>query len=747
MHGACGDSNYPSPGFPWIEFESHFIFGKLIQSADPMHPPPTGFPPPPPDDPMPSSHLQTVYPASSVSAPHPPSLPPPDPPPPRACGSKPKTTTRKTLTWGKRNHRSCALCSRSKIKCVVAPGASECRSCQDRGVACNVVVVAAAAAGGKRTREDDDGVGTGWEGMVSVFRTDVPAASMAVAGRNAAATAVPRLLTTYDDLAPLPDSDVRHFYFRASFQETHTMMGVLDRSTVLGLVGSTPTNGGVPVYPFLVLAVESLAATFCRRPDDAEALARRAGRDVTALMAEWEGVGHGGGDGMKIMVLQAVLFLGTYAMLAGKMGQGIVEVRWLATAIACARGMGMNREVWVGDPLERERRRRIWWYLYIIDGVRGVTMDNVPMIRDDECLHLKIMGCEYFWNHDSSQIAGDEAPTWGEVLNAFDEAAVTPTTNTTQSNPTVFPATTPLCFFWARDLSSVALLVRASALSRRVWRPLQPFPPTTAPDILALTTSCHTWLAAYAAFHQPGGTGPNSAGYYRAGKFARSHLFAAGMLATSPRWAVDAVFEEDGVSDEAEERERESALRCWVKESGHATECRKFLSMAVAFWREHLETWTAVRDLGEEERLRDTMPSFGPPSGGGLDEHFTMDSPRFYDTCLSFLVMLQWDITYAARIMTVLHAFSDPGPSFETEPDSSFLACASQFRPQSGGGECPDETCGDEAFSVLDAAARGMGTLSKGLRDKWEGLVAVRRRLLKKRTSMGGLRSGDGILG
>ncbi|KAJ3118244.1 hypothetical protein HDU96_002975 [Phlyctochytrium bullatum] len=553
--------------------------------------------------------------------------------------------------------RSCTFCARQKIRCSYDPGATSCSSCLRRNIPCIPRLSFHAA----RTNQPPEPAKPAKRPHPASLDSPLPTFESFLAHHYRPPP--PRVFTPYDDLPALPSPDLRNHFLLASFQEAQATISVFDGHAVLA-----PT-----LPPFVALALEAVAAHFCRSFNEADALAARAARDAVKILNRMVLKGPADGDPV-IAILQAMLCLTAFGVMAGNMVvAGGVELRWLALTVALARRMGLNFEVPELPSLERERRRRIWWYLFIIDGLYAVFNDTEPTIREHEALHLRINGSEHAWFSNPREIAPEAAPFWVEVLAAVDAP----------------PApVSPLSSFWARELLAVTLSLRAASVSRRLWRP-HTAPPTssdTAPHLAALDA----WHTAFAQFHRVGVPDPSSAGPFRRGEYSRSIVWTAGMLVASPRWAVDALFADGpavavaavaatlgrggdaGLPPEVVEAHR--VLQEWAA-SPHAAQCRALLDAAVAYW-----TGMDGGDLAEEERLRGIVVASGP---------------RFYDASVSFLGMLQFDLVYAGKVMTVLEVYGVVG------------------------GE-------GEGFEGLQRAARGLAEVYRGFRHLWAGVVAVR---------------------
>ncbi|KAJ3111528.1 hypothetical protein HDU96_005622 [Phlyctochytrium bullatum] len=843
--GQHRNSSNPTHGFPG---NSGFVTPSPLRPGFPPNPIPATVVPFPshsqsdsftPTSSLPHLHLYpTPQAAPQLSKPAPStthSEVPPELPLKRARSPK------KGRTSGKGGHRCCAFCVRRKIRCGVRPGDVSCTSCIDRGQVCSFVTgevaeqppaadgtktqpaewiiepvnpaeIANASRGRPRKRAkvvapESEGSRRGSASGSTDGSSASPASASGTLVRRSP-VGPSRLLTPYDDLDPLPPEEMRHYFARASFQEAQATLSVFDKFSIANGIAA-----GTQVPVFLTLALEAVAATFCRRFDEADAMAKRAGVDAVMLLAGLTVDGapppvggaalvgkRGGGTPeyeMTMSVLQAMVCLSAYGIMTGNTGEGNAQHRWLAMAIVCARQMGLNKEAPWMDPLERERRRRIWWFLFIIDSLFAVFFDMTPIMRDDEAVHLRTMGCEYAWFAPELTITDEDAVFWGEALSALDlwspgstndgptepepwaqgatsmhtpnpseasfsnsgsspssairpEVSLPPISSPPVSNQdtaeTIRPLPQALRFFWARELLTVTLSVRAAALSRRLWPPNPgappPPPPDACPPVRALLGSIDTWTAAFEAFHEVGAPNTRSGGPYRQGRFSRAIVWSAGMMATSPRWAVDAVFADGpatavtavaatlggamrvGAAVPKEVAGVHGLLKWWAAGSPHVAECRRFLDRAVAYWRELGEVGG---DIAEADRFADRMP--GAPKPGANGNAVVSVPPKFYDLTYSFLGMLQFDLLYAGRIQTVLDVYgetTDPPRRDGGSNDASFQSFAAEFRPTGKGKSVADTN----AFETLNRAAQGLSEVFRGFKSMWAQIVAVRMAMM-----------------
>ncbi|KAJ3118262.1 hypothetical protein HDU96_002995 [Phlyctochytrium bullatum] len=324
-----------------------------------------------------------------------------------------------------------------------------------------------------------------------------------------------------------------------------------------------------------------------------------------------------------------------------------------------------------GD-LARETRRRVWWFLLFLDAVVATRLDAFGVIAEEESDLLRMLCPDPVWHaHRPSPASpppgiGGEPLLFRNVMAALHDAwprGVSPAVRPTP--PPAPPATVavdaaPLpralepC--WSRRTAAIMLLRRAGTLSKRHWvappssaafapdgvsgggavapflssdrqGPLEPTSLEASLDGLARAVA--VWTACASGFDAGGEWGGGDEGWGD-----RLRLHSAMMLALSPRWAVDRLFE--AVAAVAAERPHPAAaaddaypaevpgspttravLGTWAR-SAHGERCREELDGAAA-------DWAAAAGGGEAEAAR--------------------------------LGLLQWDLVYVGRLQTVLDAY------------------------------------------------------------------------------------------
>ncbi|KAJ1551987.1 hypothetical protein HK405_013141, partial [Cladochytrium tenue] len=168
-------------------------------------------------------------------------------------------------------------------------------------------------------------------------------------GAVAATAAVPRVFTLFDDLPPLPSTDIQNMLLRESLQETQTALPILHRPS-LALHA-----------PHLSLALEAVASRFSGMAEEGRRIFERARRMVVPIVSGCAPDDEpSAGGSRELQSLQALAYLIFYCLLDGSQVMLAVGQRWLAMSIACARQLRLNRAVEVSDPIIRQSRIRLW---------------------------------------------------------------------------------------------------------------------------------------------------------------------------------------------------------------------------------------------------------------------------------------------------------------------------------------------------------------------------------------------------
>ncbi|KAJ3118241.1 hypothetical protein HDU96_002972 [Phlyctochytrium bullatum] len=707
-------------------------------------PPPQGFqfaPFPPPEQqrqPQPQHHLPFTYqpspqqpqrPNPSQNHPTPLVIPPQAPTPEDNTSAEtpaPSGTPLKhhPLLQRTRTAKACTFCVRRKIRCLVKDGRTSCTSCEDRAIPCSFVVPDAAAgsssspaatdatpapteassdrlgdftmaarefmssglareeggrpappAGGqppaKRKRVSKKSASTIDPAVVqpaaSTSATPTQASRHVSAGEG---TALTRLMTPYDDLEPLPSLEIQNLLFARSFEEAQAAVPFFHRPTL--------REQKLPHY--VIMALQALSGATLQMPREADAFYRRAARDVVPSLMSMSAPA-----GEILSILQAALTLMIYCFMTGKTGAGAPDARWLSLSVACARQIRLNEEMDHLDPVQREIRRRVWWYLFICDGIYSTAADIFPTIHEQEARGLRVIGNETAWTRNIPLVPSDSV-AWRDVIDALDglphaAANNVPTPNSSPPDQTEQP---PLVPYWARTLASIVLLRRGASLSRNLWRPGHPPPDFGCPDLRAYSDALQTWRQAHLAFHTVGDGQASSAGDFRRGDFIVFNYHVGHLLAYSPRFAIDRLIAPPPAPPPAQVLDGEPLLAAWAA-SAHATICRWHLAELAGFLESVLQSTHhgrpassdkappaaapptgAAGDGGPPTGFYDFLPLGGIPSAPTASARGRSDSPhdqtgysrthRFYDQSVGHLGIFQWHVSYAALVQTVLDA-------------------------------------------------------------------------------------------
>ncbi|KAJ3111099.1 hypothetical protein HDU96_005989 [Phlyctochytrium bullatum] len=648
------------------------------------------FPPPLPPPPIPSSRSQ--QPPSSGSSARKPSSQPSSSESRDAGKSvdgveqpKPK---RKRFSAGP---RSCTFCIKRKLRCVPAREDAGgygkiCSSCADRGLPCSFVSPQEALEVLGTTPNVDAPKGKGRAKSHRSF-TDSrrsqqidAATATAIAPRNSSQTPAPppastpavsvgRLLTEYDDLPPLPPEEVRNMLFMSSFREMQSSIAIFHAQTLMR----------EPPPPFLSLAMEALGGHYLGMGQPAEVCYQRARRDVVRLLASMDDdVAVPGSQGMDsvpggklVAVIQAFVVLLAYSVSTCKITPYSPEFRWFAMAVAAARQLRMFREDWrIRDPIARESRRRLWWYLFMIDAKGSAMSDMESMFPEEESANLLMMGSEPAWCLNLP-LKTEDAVYFHEILTALDSPPMSPhnIAGTHHTDPQFLAPSTPpqsasllplhptipthgtptphpsLRFFWPREVAAQLLLRRGATVSRRLWpcpfdipSPAammmggQPFipsanlPPAPIPDLHhpllgRYAAAVDTWLASFHAYHEIGTLTASSPGPNRAGEFSQLWCRAGAILAFSPKWAVELLFFEPPPMPPDAQRppgleampqpprpptQLDPVVLAWAA-SPHAAVCRHHLGGMIEFWSAALRYHHQLDDEGFQFPTEETF--------------------------------------------------------------------------------------------------------------------------------------------
>ncbi|KAJ3113960.1 hypothetical protein HDU96_002698 [Phlyctochytrium bullatum] len=454
---------------------------------------------------------------------------------------------------------------------------------------------------------------------------ELRAASNAMMHRSS--PSVPPLLTPYDDLTPLPSLEIQNALFVASFGEPQAAVPIFHRHS---LVQGRFT-------PFVSISLQALTGSMFGRTAEAEALFRRAAKDVFPALLGLSGTTS---KGAMLTVLQAAIVLLSYRFFCVQCTPESPDARWLALAVACAKQMGFCAEDdQLTDPVEKELRRRVWWFLYLCDAFLALTTNIESHISESTCANLHVMGSESDW-HNNTPFSPTDTVLWRDVVAALDSSPPT-------SRP---PSLAPLRTFWSRTLAGHLLLKRAATLSRHLWNPDSALPPDFAsPPLRTLSASLDRWRHAHAQHHTRGDARASSAGDRRTGDFVVQFYHTAYLVAFSPRFAFDAMLRGDPATGRAG---LHPVLAAWAR-GPFASVCRWHLGEAATFVEGVLSTTVDMGTIFDAEPVVGNVPH-GPRTR------------RPFDASMSHLRILGFSMIYYAVVQVVLDAL-DPreGSKFE----------------------------------------------------------------------------------
>ncbi|KAJ3118246.1 hypothetical protein HDU96_002979 [Phlyctochytrium bullatum] len=700
--------------------------------------------------------------------------------------------------------RSCTFCIKRKLRCVPAREDAGgygkiCSSCADRGLPCSFVSPEEAlkvlatpstdATKGKRRAKPHRSFTDSRRSQ----QIDAAAATV-IAPRNTSQTpglapsqtpavSVGRLLTDYDDLPPLPPEEVRNVLFLASFRAMQTSVAIFHIHTLMR----------EPPPPFLSLAMEALGGHYMRMYQQAELCYQRARRDVVRLLASiddnatvaWS-QGTESVPGTKLVtVIQAFVVLLAYSFSACKISPDSPEFRWLAMAVAAARQLNLFREDWrIHDPIARESRRRLWWYLFMIDAKGSAMSDTESMFPEEESANLLMMGSEPAWCLNLP-LKAEDTVYFHEILTALDAPPI-PLHNVAGRHQTDFlslaPSTPPksssavplhptiptngiptphssLSFFWSREVAAVLLLRRGATVSRRLWPcpfnipspaatkigtcpfiPSASLPPAPMPDfhhplLGRYAAAVDTWLASFQAYHEIGTLSASSPGPNRAGEFSQLWCREGAIIAFSPKWAIEFLFSDPPLTPPGSRLppgsdgtlpphplspQFDPVLLAWAA-SPHAAVCRQHLAAMVEFWSEALRYHKQLDEQGFEFPSEE---AFSVAAAAAPFAPFPADTTGSGPSS-SPRIDTHWGGTSAPLIDRHFKALGF------LQWDLLLLAKYVTVLEVAGRFGAGRWEIGARWFGVLERCAEKMALYSQGLDMAWSELMSVRRSLLE----------------
>ncbi|KAJ3116816.1 hypothetical protein HDU96_008712 [Phlyctochytrium bullatum] len=537
-----------------------------------------------------------------------------------------------------RSLRACDLCSTRKLRCIMHPGDKTCTRCLSLGLACrftkreardreiqearlveavNTSVEMARWAAERAGEKGNSGRPTGCSGTTRLCPRSQEALSdddnfdlftgQQILARHASgqetqgstANRIPRLLTPFDDLPPLPPQSLQTLLLRLSFREPFALAPVFHPATL-------PTRD---IPEFLQLALSAAAARFNGDlAAEGKVMFERAKRWVVPMLCGEVASGESQNDSWEqriraLELLQAATFLMIYCFMDGRKQWVANAFRWFSMVIVCAREAGLNVEVDEGDMVYKETRRR--WILFLKDSVYSVANNTPPICSEEEASHLRIFGYDTCWLTNRPFDEGD-LPYWYEVLDTLDNA-------NDQDTPEI------MRYIWARNLTMGVLRRRANDASNALWESI---PSMEHPNLVKLTKSMEMWLRCFNQFHTVGDGTASSGGKYCALRFIKIFYHGCYLLMHAPRPEID------GWAQSPFPHPLSPMLEAWLV-SPHAEVCKRHLLALKVFWQTVLDGKMVPEDTADQ-------------------------LGTFYDKQVCFLGMLGWDAMYAARLAALM---------------------------------------------------------------------------------------------
>ncbi|KXS19378.1 hypothetical protein M427DRAFT_52816 [Gonapodya prolifera JEL478] len=188
-------------------------------------------------------------------------------------------------------------------------------------------------------------------------------------------TSIPRSITLFDDLPPLPGPDTINDIIRTTFQRVHAGDNLFAFLVLHWPTFFARVRAGT-VDPLLLLCVLCLG---CRYQPARETLrpifSKRAARLLkwTSELAKQSGL-------VSFASLQALTMWTTFViddLCRGETGQS-----WFTFTVALAKAMKLDDEVSDSNVgwIEREERRRVWWWCWCMDAMLGIGSNIHPRL-------------------------------------------------------------------------------------------------------------------------------------------------------------------------------------------------------------------------------------------------------------------------------------------------------------------------------------------------------------------------------
>ncbi|KAJ3118240.1 hypothetical protein HDU96_002971 [Phlyctochytrium bullatum] len=531
----------------------------------------------------------------------------------------------------RRRRASCEFCSRKKIRCFIRPGRAACSNCLDRGIDCSLSAIALSGEpesthtkGRRRPSAQSD----------QQSRSEQePLPGSAVVVRNNTLhppASIPRRLTPFDDLPALPSEEIRNLFYLTAFNEPLSITPIISRADLRACTHAAK--------PLLFLSIQTFAGSFAGLHAESASIFDHLSRimlpglfGVPMITPTVRSIDE------HLWRLQAVTYFIPASLALGKISPELLII--FTTALGLAREIKLYDEVTGVEPELAESKRRAWLALSVVDTHLAVGLNTPPLISEEELGlgHLPVSESTFEGSHRPDTPPIDEVHlTVSQVIQALDHWACAP--------PHDHPTTTPpeeLRPYWSRNIAVYILLRRAVHVSIELWRPNAVPPSHHHPALLRHAATLRLWFRATEAFHEIATDSVASAGMLKAGTSPWIHATTAGLLAISPRWAIDVVFGSNGPPQEHLRPAALLVLTVWAA-SAHAQSCRELLKRALVYWVSVLAIDGAVpsREITVDGSLRNAP---------------------LYDLLPKNLWFLNWDLVYAFKVLTAIEALGVAG--------------------------------------------------------------------------------------
>ncbi|KXS19491.1 hypothetical protein M427DRAFT_52923 [Gonapodya prolifera JEL478] len=221
-------------------------------------------------------------------------------------------------------------------------------------------------------------------------------------------SSVPRALTIFDDLPPLPSSEIMNEILHSTFENVMVGHNLFAFLTIHRPSFCARIRSG-SVDPLLFLCVLCLG---CRQHPARDIIRPTFSKRVIRYLG-WVTESAKQSGEVPISTIQA-LICWTYFVMAD-MGRLASGQSWQEFILAICRKMRFDLEV---DPfsdldwIQREERRRIWWWCWFSDSVIGVGSKRQPQLPDMHAAILLPCAESYFNLDPPPSVAPANSPSW-----------------------------------------------------------------------------------------------------------------------------------------------------------------------------------------------------------------------------------------------------------------------------------------------------------------------------------------------